>query len=119
MKMQKQLEAAELWFYRRMMRIPWTKRKTNGEVLQLVNENRKIMTIIRRRQLQFVGHVTRENGLEKLCIEGKVNGRKGRGRPRLNYMTGLTSLTEMNSSTLLHKAENRNGFRRLVANVRV
>ena len=117
-RMQKQIEAAELWFYRRMMKIPWTKRITNEEVLQLVNKNRRMMTTIRR-QLQFMGHVTTEDGLEKLRIEGKVDGKKGRGRPRQNYMAGLTLVTGMDSSILLHKAENRSGFRRLVANVRV
>ena len=79
-KMQKQIEAAEIWFYRRMMQIPWTKRKTNEEGLHLVNEDRRLMTTIRR-QLNFTGHIIRECGLEKLCMEGKVDRKKGRGRP--------------------------------------
>ena len=117
--MQKQTEAAEIWFYRRMMRIPCTKRKTNVEVLHLVNENRRLMTTIRRRQLNFTEHITRECGLEKLCMEGKVDGKKGRGRLRQNYMAGLTLVTGTDSPTLLHNAQNRSGFRRLVANFRV
>ena len=91
------------------------KLKTNEEVLEMVKETRTMMSTIRRRQVRFVGHIS----TEKVCLEGKLEGNKGRGRPRQSFMNGLTLATGMDSSTLLHKAQNRNGFRRLVANVRV
>ena len=97
------------------------KLKTNEEVLEMVKETRTLMSTNRRRQVRFVGHISREKGLEKVCLdtEGKLEGNKGRGRPQQSFMNGLTLATGMDSSTLLHKAQNRNGFRRLVANVRV
>ena len=109
-KMQKQIEATELWFYRRMMRIPWMKLKTNEEVLEMVKETRTMMSTIRRRQVRFVGHISREKGLEKVCLEGKLEGNKGRGRPRQSFMNGLTLATGMDSSTLLHKAHKSEWF---------
>ena len=70
-----------MWYYGRMTRILWVKRASNEKVLTMVNERRNLMTLIRRRQLQFVGHVGRDGGLEKLCLEGRVKGKTARGRP--------------------------------------
>ena len=78
-KMQKQIEATKLWFYRCMMRIPWMKLKTNEEVLEMAKETRTMMSTIIRRQVRFVGHISREKGLEKVCLEGQVR-RKYRKR---------------------------------------
>ena len=106
-KMQKQIEATELWFYRRMMRMPWMKLKTNEEVLEMVKETRTMMSTIRRRQVRFVGHISREKGLEKVCLEGKLEGNKGRGRLRKSFMNGLTLATGKDSSTLLQGTQRR------------
>ena len=57
--MRKRLEAAEMWFYRRMMRIPWTARITNEEVLERVGVGRSLIGTIRKRQLSFLGHILR------------------------------------------------------------
>ena len=54
------------------MRIPWTKRKTNEEVLHLVNEDERLMTTIRRRQLNCTGHIIKECGLEKVLRDLRI-----------------------------------------------
>ena len=62
-EMKKRLEAAEMWFIRRMMRVPWEARRTNQEVLQMAGTTRELMTTVRRRQLGFIGHVLRGEGI--------------------------------------------------------
>ena len=76
------------------------------------------MYVIRRRQLKFVGHVMRKGGLEKLVLEGKINGKRQRGRQRLKYLEGLASATEYGAVDILRRVDDRVGFRHMVANVR-
>ena len=78
-------------FLRRMMRIPWTdKYKTNEEVLQRAGVERKLIGKIRLRKMRFLGHVIRKDGLENLALTGKIEGKRGRGRKRMLWMTSLT-----------------------------
>lgn len=72
----RKLEAMEMWLWRRMLRIPWTARRTNEEVLGMVGERRGLMGVVRRRQLKFFGHVMRREGLENLMLTGAVEGRR-------------------------------------------
>eukprot|EP00794_Sanderia_malayensis_P015552 gene15552-17137_t len=81
--MQTKLEAFEMWIYRRIMKVPWTAKKSNVEVLTLVNERRKLMGMIKERKLKYLGHILRHPCLGKELCEGMVNGKRGRGRPRL------------------------------------
>ena len=108
-----------MWFYRRFMSIPWTQKKTNEEVLSKILEKRMIANEIRKRQLRFVGHIKRENGLESMCLEGEIEGSKGRGRPRANFLVGLALASGRNGIQILRSAEDRLVFREMVANVRL
>ena len=69
-----------MWFLRRMMRIPWTGKLTNEEVLQRAGVERKLIGEIRTRQMRNLGHVIRKDGLENLALTGKIEGKRGRGR---------------------------------------
>ena len=90
--MRRKLEAAEMWFYRRMLRIPWTARVTNQEVLERMGVAREMMTVIRRRQLGFLGHILRSNGIESNCLMGMVEGRRARGRQRMKWTDKIKEL---------------------------
>ena len=59
-RMKRSLETTEMWFLRRMMRIPWTAKKTNEEALTEAQTTRQLMTKIRKRQAKFVGHVKKK-----------------------------------------------------------
>ena len=72
---------------RRMMSIPWTNKLTNEEVLQRAGVERKLIGEIRTRQMRFLGHVIRKDGLENLALTGKMEGKRGRGRKRMLWMT--------------------------------
>ena len=78
-----------MWFYRRMMRIPWTARVTNVEVLRRAGVGRCLVQKIRRRQLQFLGHIVRAEELESDCLLGRIDGTRARGRQRVTYMDSI------------------------------
>ena len=73
------------------MRIPWTDKLTNEEVLQRAGVERKLIGEIRTRQMRFLGHVIRKDGLENLALTGKIEGKNGRGRKRMLWMTSLNA----------------------------
>ena len=91
------------------------KRVGNEHVLEMVGMTRSLMVTIGRRQLRFVGHAVRMEGLEKLVLEGKINEKKQRGRRRLNYVEGQASATGCGAVELLRWEGDRAGFREMVA----
>ena len=78
-----------MWFLRRMMKIPWTDKVSNDDVLSRANGNRKLLREIRVKQLKFLGHILRKDGFEKLVLTGKIEGTRSRGRKRLMWLSNL------------------------------
>jgi len=76
------LEAFEMWIWRRMEKISWTEHISNEEVLKLVEEERSMLTTIRTRQRNYMGYIMRGYSLQREIIEGRMSGKRGRGRPR-------------------------------------
>lgn len=112
----KQLEAAEMWFWRRMQRIPWTAKKTNEEVLREVTEKRNLIRSIMRRQARFFGHVMRRQQLENLVTTGKMEGKRGRGRPRVKFLDRLTKWHGRRRPTeIIRDTQNRTLWRGMIA----
>ena len=91
------IEATEMWFYRRMLRVSYTAHETNISVLQRMGQERQLLRTIKERQTSFTGHIIRKGELEDLILAGKVQGKKARGGQRLLFLnqvmknTGLTS----------------------------
>ena len=117
--MVKKIEAAEMWFFRRMLKISWTDRVRNDEVLVRAGTKREIMKTIRQRQLRFLGHVMRLQQLENVCVSGRVEGRRGRGRPRMKLVDSLAKVVGggITPVQLLRMTERRSDWRSMVANV--
>ena len=105
-----------MWCYHKMIRISWLKKISNERVLDMVGIERSLLVAIRKRQLKFVGHVVRNEGLEKLVLEGKINGKRQQGRQLLKYLEGLVLAT--GCGAILQWAEDHADFRHMVANVR-
>ena len=78
----KQLEAFEMWVWRRMKRVKWTDKIKNAVVLETVGEGRIMLELIRKRKRNWLDHLLRRNCLLKDALEGMVNGKKVRGRRR-------------------------------------
>ena len=87
-----------MWCHRKIMRLSWLEKISNERVLYMVGMERSLLVTIRRGQLQFVGHVVRKEGFEKLVLERNINGKRQRGRQRLKYLEGL-ALTVLVSDT--------------------
>ncbi|GFO09420.1 eukaryotic translation initiation factor 3 subunit f [Plakobranchus ocellatus] len=79
-----------MWFLRRMLRIPWTAKKTNERVLNEANK-RSLVRTIRKRQATFLGHVMRRGKLEHLVTTGKFEGKRSRKSQREKIMDGLAT----------------------------
>ena len=116
----KKIEAAEMWFIRRMLRISWAEKKTNVNVLREGNVQRSLLKTIRKRQMEFLGHVCRRRGLEFLSLTGKVEGKRDRGKQRITFLDSLcNSATGGQSKGLnfLKLSDDRYVWRGMVANV--
>ena len=109
------LNAFEMWSYRRMLKIKWTDKVSNKNVLERVNQKRQLMYIIKKRKTQYLGHILRnsEYELPRLTLEGK----RGRGRPRLTWLDKIKEWTKKKNEELFRLAQNREDFRLLVANL--
>ena len=86
---QKQLEAFELWVWRRMERVKWTDKIKNAVVLERVGEGRIKLELIRKRKRNWLDHWLRRNCLLKDALEGMVNGKKIRGRRRYQMIDNI------------------------------
>ncbi|GFO17397.1 hypothetical protein PoB_004390200 [Plakobranchus ocellatus] len=114
-QIQNKLEATEMWFLRRMLRIPWTAKKTNERVLNEANKRRSLVRTIRKRQATFLGHMMRK--LEHLVTTGKFGGKRSRGRQREKIMDGLaTWLGPGKVSDILATVKDRDLWRDMIAN---
>ena len=118
--LRRRLEAIEMWLWRRMMKVPWTARRTNEAVLNMVGEGRQLLRTVRKRQLKFLGHSMRREGLENLALTGMVEGRRGRGRPREKYLDSLVKMTNGRVTTavqLIRATRDRQRWKSMVADV--
>ena len=104
------LEACEMWFHRRMLRIAWTRRLRNSEVLEMANTERIVVNTIKKRKIGYFGHVIRGRKYEllRLIIQGKIEGKRGPGRRKISWMKNIRLWTGMESvADLVRAAENR------------
>jgi len=90
---QSKINAFELWCWRRMLRIPWTAKRTNASILHETGQKR-LPGLINRQALGYFGHVARRQGncLEKVLLQGKIEGRRRPGRPRTRFIDRIKNL---------------------------
>ena len=97
-----------MWFYRRMLRIPYTAHVINTSVLQRVGQDRQLLQIIQEKQVKYTGHVIRKGELEELCLAGKIPGKKARGGQRLLFLKQIMEITDLqNPRAIWDAARNR------------
>ena len=102
------IDVLEMWLWRRMERISWTEKKTNEDVLRLVGEERTMVETIIRRKKNWIGHILRHDSLFRDIMEGKLKGRRARGRPRIGM---LNELKEGSFATMKRRAEDRENWK--------
>ena len=117
-EMELRLEAMEMWCWRRMMRVSWTERRSNASILETIGGRRELLATVRQRQMTFLGHVIRADGLENLTITGRIAGSRSRGRPRMKYVDRMKEyIGGVTTQQLLVMTRNREQWRSMSGNV--
>ena len=95
------IDAFELWRWRRLLRVPWTARRSNKPILKEIGPEYSLETLMLKLKLQYLGHLMwRVDSLEKTLMLGKIEGRRRRGRQRMRWLGGITDSMDMSEQTL-------------------
>ena len=91
----RRIDAFELWCWKRLLRVPWTARRSNQSILKEINPGYSLEGLMLKLKLKYFGHLRRKaDSLEKTLILGKIEGRR-RGRQRMRWLDGITDLIDM------------------------
>ena len=115
--LEKRLKAFEIWCMRRILKISWKERKTNKEVLKLAKQKRTLLTDIMKRKNRFFGHTIRHNNFQTTLLEGKINGKRGRGRPRKAWVDDIMAWQGRPYQTCKEDANDRDYWRFMTSNL--
>ncbi|KAI5707314.1 hypothetical protein M8J77_000030 [Diaphorina citri] len=117
----KKIEAFEMWTYRRILKIKWIDKVTNEEVLRRMNKEKEVVHTIKKRKLEYFGHLIRNPNKYHLpvkIIQENVTGNRGKGRPRTHWLQNLTQWYNVSIETLFEKVRDRNNIATMITNVR-
>ena len=96
----RRIDAFELWCWRRLLRVPWTARRSNQSILKEISPGCSLQGLMLKLKLQYFGHLMwRADSLEKTLILGKIEGRR-RGQQRMRWLDGITDLMDVSLSEL-------------------
>jgi hypothetical protein len=111
-KERKRIDSFELWCWRRLLRIPWTARRTNRSILDEIMPGNSLEALIVKQRLTYFGHVIRaDSSMEKMIMTSKMEGRRGRGRPRMRWLDGVKEATGKSLRELISLARDRRAWR--------
>ena len=95
----RRIDAFGLWYWRRLLRVPWTTRRSNQSILKEISPEYSLEGLMVKLKLQYFGHLMRRtDSFEKTLMLGKIEGRRRRGRQRMRWLDGITSLRDMSLS---------------------